>query len=178
MARVEAQVRSWYLPDLADGEVAAAVARLRTMPAWVDRFDASHRALAALKDLTSQLIGRFTGAVEVATRERHGSGRLTRYAADVVVPRQTLIEIAALKGAAAVWVMTLESRRPVYEREREVLTELVAALADRAPAGLTPVFVALWHQAEDDAARLRVIVDQVASLTDASAEEWHRHLSS
>jgi dGTPase len=169
-------VRSWYLPDLADGEVEQALARLRAVPAWVDRFDSSHRALAALKDMTSQLIGRFTGAVEAATRERHGGGRLTRYAADVVVPRPTLVEIAALKGVAAVWVMTLESRRPVYEREREILTELVATLATRAPDGLAPAFVALWHQAADDDARLRVIVDQVASLTDASAVAWHRAL--
>ena len=35
-------------------------------------FDGSHRALAALKDLTSQLIGRFAGAVEQATRAAHG----------------------------------------------------------------------------------------------------------
>lgn len=175
--RVEVQVRSWYLPDLATGEVAEAVARLRAMPAWVGRFDGSHRSLAALKDMASQLIGRFTGAVEIATRERHGLGRLTRYAADVVVPRPTLVEIAALKGVAAVWVMTAESRQPGYAREREILTELVDALVARAPLNLSPPFAACWEQAPDDAARLRVVIDQVASLTDASAVAWHRTLS-
>jgi dGTPase len=177
VARVEAQVRSWYLPDLGTGEVAEAVARLRAMPAWVARFDGSHRALAALKDMTSQLIGRFTGAVEEATRERYGAGLLTRHNADVVVPRDTLVEIASLKGVAAVWVMTAASRQPVYLREREVLVDLVEALTRRAPGSLDPVFAGFWAQAPDDAARLRVIVDQVASLTDGSAVEWHRRLT-
>ena len=31
-----------------------------------------------------------------------------------------------------------------------------------------------WNHAADDAARLRVVVDQVASLTDAQAVRWHR----
>ena len=35
---------------------------------------------------------------------------------------------------------------------------------------------AAWRAAEDDAGRLRVVVDQVASLTDASAADWHVRL--
>ena len=60
-----------------------------------------------------------------------------------------------------------------YRRQREVLAELVHALADRAPDGLDPVFAPLWSAAPDDAARLRVVVDQVASLTDPAAVAWH-----
>ena len=177
VARVEELVRSWYLPDVADGEVPAALARLQAMPAWVGEFDGSHRALAALKDLSSQLIGRFTGAVEAATRQRHGTGPLIRYAADVVVPRETQLEIAALKGVAAVWVMTSASRQPIYARQRELLAELVATLVEGDPAELEPPFLQAWRQAEgNDAAVLRVVVDQVASLTDVSAVSWHRRL--
>ncbi len=50
------------------------------------------------QDMTSQLIGRFANATERATRDRHGDGRLTRYAADVVVPQETALEVAVLKG--------------------------------------------------------------------------------
>ncbi|MGH9060259.1 MAG: deoxyguanosinetriphosphate triphosphohydrolase, partial [Acidimicrobiales bacterium] len=39
---------------------------------------------------------------------------------------------------------------------------------------LDPLFAPAWRAAPDDAARLRVLVDQVASLTDAQAHEWHR----
>ena len=67
--------------------------------------------------------------------------------------------------------------RTRYQRQREVLTELVTALTDRAPQALDPVFAPLWREAEDDPARLRVIIDQVASLTDPAALTWHTHLT-
>jgi dGTPase len=169
VARVVAQTCSWYLPQVEPPEVAAALARLRAMPAWVDRFDGSHRALAALKDMTSDLIGRFSAAAERATRERYGPGPLRRYDADVVVPRVTLVEIGTLKGVAAVYVMTAEARQPLYAEQRDMLTELTIELARRAPEGLEPPFAAAWDAADDDGARLRVVVDQVASLTDTSA---------
>jgi dGTPase len=34
-------------------------------------------------------------------------------------------------------------------------------------------FAVSWSDCSDDAARLRVAVDQVASLTDKSAYDWH-----
>ncbi len=178
VSRVVAQTCAWYLPRVEPAEVEAALARLRATPAWVDRFDGSHRALAALKDMTSELIGRFSAAAERATRERYGPGPLVRYAADVVVPRATLVEIGTLKGVAAVYVMTAEARQPVYAEQRDMLTELTAELVRSAPAGLEPPFAAAWSAADDDAARLRVVVDQVASLTDTSAVARHRLLCS
>jgi dGTPase len=174
--RVAAQVRSWYLPDVADDEVVEALARLRALPVWVAEFDGSHRSLAALKDMTSQLVGRFSHAVERATREKFGPGPLTRYTADVVVPRETLVEVNALKGVAAVYVMTTAVRQPLYARQREVLAGLVDVLVEEAPEILEPPFAAVWREAPDDDARLRVVIDQVASLTDVSAALWHAKL--
>ena len=65
----------------------------------------------------------------------------------------------------------------MYARQRELLTELVAALCAAAPAALDPPFAAAWAVAPDDAARLRVVVDQVASLTDARAVARHYELT-
>jgi dGTPase len=169
VARVAAQTCAWYLPQVEPGEVEDALGRLRGTPAWLDRFDGSHRSLAALKDMTSELIGRFSAAAERATRERYGPEPLRRYGADVVVPRPTLVEIGTLKGVAAVYVMTAEARQPLYAEQRDMLTELTAELVRRAPEGLEPSFASAWADADDDAARLRVVVDQVASLTDTSA---------
>jgi dGTPase len=176
VARVSAQVRSWYLADVVDDEVAAALRRLRSLPAWAQDYDGGHRALAALKDMTSQLIGRFSRVVEEATRERYGAGRLTRYAADVVVPRDTLVEITALKGVAAVYVMTSSDRQPLYRRQREILVELVERLLATAPGPLEPWFAAAWKEAVDDAGRARAVIDQIASLTDGGAVAWHERL--
>ena len=50
------------------------------------------------------------------------------------------------------------------------------ALADRGPDALDRPFADDWDAAPDDAARMRVVIDQVASLTDASAVSRHRRL--
>ena len=49
----------------------------------------------------------------------------------------------------------------------------MSGLAARAPDGLDPLFADDWRAAPDDAARRRVVIDQVASLTDASAVARH-----
>lgn len=177
VSRVVEQTRSWYLPDAEDAEMVEALEELQAAPYWVGEFAADRRGLADLKDMTSQLIGRFCGAVERATRAVAGPGRLTRYAADVTVPRSTQVEIAVLKGLAAVFVMTAEDRQPTYSRQRDVVHELVHALLDMAPRALEPAYADDWRSAPDDAARLRVVVDQVAALTDASAVAWHQRLA-
>ena len=177
VARVVALTREWYLPGAEEGELEDALRRLQRAPYWVGELDGGRRGLAALKDMTSQLIGRFCSAVEHATRELAGGGRLTRYGADVTVPRGTAAEIAVLKGVAAVFVMEAEDRRETYDRQRCVVHELVQALLRRAPNALEPMYAADWGDADSDEARTRVVVDQVAALTDTSAVAWHRVLT-
>jgi dGTPase len=65
-------------------------------------------------------------------------------------------------------------RLAMQARQRELLTELAAALLTKAPDALDPVFAAAWAEAPDDPARLRVVVDQVALLTDQQAVARHR----
>jgi dGTPase len=72
--------------------------------------------------------------------------------------------------------MTTDHRQPIYERQREVLHALVSALSASGDRHLEPMFAADWRAADDDGARLRVVVDQVASLTDASALAWYERL--
>ena len=172
---VVAIARSWYLPDATDDELDDALAALRATDFWVDDTDGSRRGLAALKDMTSRLIGRFCGATEAATRERSGVS-VTRYAADLVVPAQTVAEIGVLKAVAALFVMTADDRRPLYDHQAEVVTHLVAALVAGAPDVLEPTYADDFDAATDDAARLRTVVDQVASLTDMRALDWHDRL--
>ncbi len=176
-AAVFATVREWYLPGHGDAGLDAALRRLRDLPMWpAGRFDGSRRSLAGLKQLTSGLIGRFSESAQQATHEAFGPGTLTRHRADLVVPPTTREEIAVLKGIAAHYVMRAHARVALLDRQRQVLAELVAVLAERAPDGLEPMFAADWAAAADDAGRQRVVVDQVASLTDASAATWHARL--
>ncbi|PPA57616.1 deoxyguanosinetriphosphate triphosphohydrolase [Micromonospora chalcea] len=141
-------------------------------------YDGSHRALAALKATTSVLTGRFVSRVVAATQQRHGPGPHRRYAADLEVPRRTRAQCALLKGIALRYVMRRPGAEGRYARQRDVLAGLVTALLDRAPDALDPVFAPLWREAADDAGRLLVVIDQVASLTDPAALAWHARLVS
>lgn len=173
---VWAIVRDWYLPGVGDDRLDAALADLRAVGSWPRTpYDGSRRALAALKNLTSDVIGRFCGAVQHATFEA-SEGPFVRYAADLVVPAATRLEIAVLKGIAAHYVMRADDRVAMMERQRELLGELVAVLLERGPDALDRPFADDWLAAADDAARMRVVVDQVASLTDQSAVAWHERL--
>jgi dGTPase len=118
--------------------------------------------------MTSQLIGRFCIAAETATRAASGAGTLTRYAAHLAVPGETRAEIVVLKAVAAHFVMDTEERRAAQAAERVLLTDLMAKLGEN-PQLLEPVFAADHADAPSDADRLRVVADQVASLTDNSA---------
>ncbi len=169
-------VAAEYAPDAERDELGAAVVRLTALPFWPASYASSLRDLAALKNLTSQLIGRFCTSAELATRAQWGDGRLTRYAADLVVPRDQRLEVAVLKAVANRWVMQRAGAGPVYVRQRELVHELVSALRLAGPAALDPVMSASYAQADDDASRLRVVVDQVASLTDRSVVTWHTRL--
>jgi len=168
--------RGWYLPDTDERQVAEVLAGLRSVGSWPTRpYDGSRRSQAALKNLTSDLIGRFCGAVQLASYAAAG-GPLVRHHADLVVPEETRLEIAVLKGVAAHYVMQTDDRRATMARQRELLAELVAVLLDRGPDALDRAFADDWRAAADDAGRLRVVVDQVASLTDVTAVAWHERL--
>ena len=136
-------------------------------------YDSSFAAHVGLKRLTSELVGRFASAAITSTRAEHGEGQLTRYAADLEVPEQVAAEVALLKALALRYVMSDPRRLAMQEGQRQLLTELVEALVKRAPEALDAVFLPAWHRAADDADRLRVVIDQVASLTDAQAHAWH-----
>ena len=87
------------------------------------------------------------------------------------------MECALLKGVTAHYVMHRAGAVASQARERAVLTELAGALALTAPGSLDPMFRPSYESAVNDSERLRVVVDQVASLTDTSALVWHRRLT-
>ncbi|MFF0444974.1 deoxyguanosinetriphosphate triphosphohydrolase [Streptomyces sp. NPDC004609] len=167
-----------YVPtDTDPEELSEALDRLVDQEWWPHHYDGSAAAQARLKDATSQLIGRFCLAAEGATRQAYGTGRLTRYAAELVVPREARNECAVLKAVADRYVMQRAEQEALRADQRIVLAELAEALTVRAPDSLDPQFRALFDAAQDDRARGRVIVDQLASLTDASARTLHAQLT-
>jgi dGTPase len=157
-------------------ELGEVLAGLLTLDCWPCSFDGGPRSLAALKNLTSELIGRFCRAAQDATRQAHGGGALTRYAADLIVPRRRRLECALLKAVTAHYVMSRPGAGAMRARQRELIAGLAEAVARGAPATLDPALRPAWAAAPSDPLRLRVVVDQIASLTDTSAVSWHRRL--
>jgi dGTPase len=141
-------------------------------------YDGSYRAQAAAKLATSELTGRFAGAAVAATRSAYGPGPLARYAADLVVPAAIAAECALLKAIAAHFVMRRPGTPERQAGQRRLLTELAEAVLRGAPATLDRGLVPAWREGADDAQQLRVVIDQIAQLTDSSAISWHRRLVS
>ena len=159
-----------------EAELAGVFADLLALPCWPAAYDSGLYGLAALKNLTSELIGRLCGAAHTATLAASGGRPVTRYAADLTVPRRQRLECALLKGVTAHYVMSRAGAAESQARERELIMELAAAVRIGAPGTLDPALRPAFEAASTDAARLRVVVDQVASLTDTSAVAWHARL--
>ena len=150
-------------------------AGLLALDGWPPDFDGTRASSAAVKYLTSELIGRLCGAAEQATMTSERLP-LTRYEADLVVPKQQRLECALLKGVTAYYVMSRSGVVAAQARERELIGELAEAILAGAPGTLDSAFRPEFDAAADDVARLRIVIDQVASLTDTSAIAWHQRL--
>jgi dGTPase len=153
-----------------------ALDRLVALDYWPRRFDGSMGDLVALKHFTSYLIGRFCQSAQVATQVRYGDGPLVRYEAELVVPEEVRAEVAVMKAVAVAYVMRRPGAEVEYAQQRRTIEELVSALVLDGGRSLEPWLRPAYTAAGDDAQRLRVVVDQVASLTDVSVVAWHRRL--
>jgi dGTPase len=186
MSAIAELTRTQYCPpgSVTAAELGEAFERLLDLDYWPATFDGAPQTAAAVKNLTSELIGRFCGAAQRATQDawrRSARGSQPRSGQDVraddlEVPRQQRLECALLKGVTAGYVMGRAGAVTSQARERAILTELAQALAAAAPASLDPMFRSAYEAACSEPGRLRVIVDQVASLTDTSALAWHTRL--
>lgn len=166
-----------YKSDATSTEASDALNRLASLSCWPRGFDRTHVSLARLKDTTSQLIGRFVGAAERQTRAIHGTGNLSRYSANLEIPHETQIEVDFLKAVAGHYLINAAASQDRYEKQQILIRELVEMLFAQAPNELDPIFEDDWKFAASDAQRLRVVIDQIASLTDPGAYALHAHLS-
>lgn len=141
-------------------------------------FDGSLRGHVNLKKMTSTLVGRYVGAVIEATQEAQrvaqgaysSEGSWGRTHGHLVVPDQVLAEVTLLKTIAVLYVMDEPSHLVRQDRQRERMMRVFDYLVAGAPGSLDPMFAQWWKEADTDAARQRVIIDQIASMTESRLE--------
>lgn len=170
------QVINWSGGEVSTREVEDAFARLKENEYWLLHFSGTFSDQATLKNLTSSLIGSLVSRTTTATNQANASNYLVRYQGALVVPADVQAEIAVLKGVVSAFLMNQEKRQPFYAWQRAILTELADALLAANGKHLDNYCLRAWDGATSDEQKHRVIVDQVASLTDVSALNLHHQL--
>jgi dGTPase len=105
----------------------------------------------------------------------HGEGPLSRYSADLEIPREQKIEVDFLKAIAGHYLINAAHSQDRYAKQHVIIKDLVEMLL-KYPHEMDSFFQKPWNEAADQIAKMRVIIDQVAALTDPGAYALHARL--
>ena len=137
-------------------------------------FNFTLHGYTALKRMTSELVGRYVGATVTATQKAAGKDSLGRQHGQFVVPPLAEAEVRLLKTIAVLYVMDEPAHLARQDRQRERIYRVHDYLTAGAPGTLDPMFQLWWHQAESQGEQQRVIIDQIASMTESRLERLAR----
>ena len=157
-----------YATEIDEDNLDKALNSLIKQSWWVKSFTATQVDMAALKNMTSHLIGKFTEEIEQATKAGNKAENFTRYNANLIVPLDTKAQIAVLKAVVNLFVMQRKGAAENYAKEQDLILNIVEGLQNN-PQKLDPQFKHQFDNAGSSKEAKRAVIDQVASLTDSSA---------
>jgi dGTPase len=157
-----------YATEIDEDNLNRALNSLIKQSWWVKSFTATQVDMAALKNMTSHLIGKFTEEIEQATKAGNKAENFTRYNANLIVPLDTKAQIAVLKAVVNLFVMQRKGAAENYAKEQDLILNIVEGLQNN-PQKLDPQFKHQFDNAASSKEAKRAVIDQVASLTDSSA---------
>jgi dGTPase len=157
-----------YATEIDEDNLNRALYSLIKQSWWVKSFTATQVDMAALKNMTSHLIGKFTEEIEQATKAGNKAENFTRYNANLIVPLETKAQIAVLKAVVNLFVMQRKGAAENYAKEQDLILNIVEGLQNN-PQKLDPQFKHQFDNAASSKEAKRAVIDQVASLTDSSA---------
>ncbi|GAA1078954.1 deoxyguanosinetriphosphate triphosphohydrolase [Tsukamurella spumae] len=134
------------------------------------QYDGGLASSVALKRMTSELVGRFASAAIDATRAATGNEPVCRYEAEVAVPPSVRAEVILLKTMALQYIYSNQLHLAVQQGQRDRIHRAADYLMGASPSHIDPLYSPAYLAAETDAARLRVVVDQIASMTETRLE--------
>jgi dGTPase len=157
-----------YATEIDEDNLNRALNSLIKQSWWVKSFTATQVDMAALKNMTSHLIGKFTEEIEQATKAGNKAENFTRYNANLIVPLDTKAQIAVLKAVVNLFVMQRKGAAENYAKEQDLILNIVEGLQNN-PQKLDPQFKHQFDNSGSSKEAKRAVIDQVASLTDSSA---------
>ncbi|MGP5343936.1 deoxyguanosinetriphosphate triphosphohydrolase [Corynebacterium casei] len=154
-------------------ELLDAADSLRQLPIVSNhKFDCTLKSYVDLKKMTSELVGRYVGATVAATKE--SGDVLGRQHGQLIVPPAAEAEVRLLKTIAVLYVMDTPAHLRRQDRQRERVYRVFDYLTAGAPGTLDAMFRMWWEQANTPAERQRVVIDQIASMTESRLERVAR----
>lgn len=155
-------------------EGAASLRELPVVAAAAD-FDFSLRSYAALKAMTSELVGRYVGSTIESTKKTHAGIDVGRMHGDLIIPETAASEVKLLKTLAVLYVMDDPGHLARQNRQRDRIFRVFDYLVLGAPGSLDPMYRQWFIEADSESEQIRVIVDQIASMTESRLERLARH---
>ena len=135
-------------------------------------------------------MGRYVGAVTSATRsadfnqpdalrsDLNPDGALGRQHGRLIIPAEAEAEVRLLKTVAVLYVMDMPTHLKRQDRQRDRIYRVYDYLSHGAPGTLDTMFQQWWLTAPSEQERERVIIDQIASLTESRLERLAKRSAS